>query len=74
MRVIKVVLGTVSSEGETPMDAIASDRSDLDYSDQAPVLVAASSEDAMAQAVRTVQASGFRVGARVPQRAFWNGC
>ena len=66
MRVIKVVLGTVSSKGETPMDAIASDRSDLDYSDQPPVLVAASSEEAMSRAIRTVDASGFRIGARLP--------
>ena len=48
------------------MDAIASDRSDLDYSSPAPVLVAASSEAAMARALRTVEASGFRVGASLP--------
>lgn len=42
------------------------DRSSLNYSDRAPVLIAASSDTAMAYALRTVEASGLRVGDRVP--------
>ena len=42
------------------MNAI--DRDDFNYSDQAPVLIAASSDAALERAVRTVEASGARIG------------
>lgn len=42
------------------------DRSDLSYSNQAPVLIAATSDAAMARARRTIDASGLRVGAMLP--------
>ena len=45
------------------MDAYLSDRADLPYSDQHPVLIAASSERAMDRATRAVEASDFRIGA-----------
>src|SRR6476646_5495156 len=53
----------------TPMDMIHSLPSDLSYSTQAPVLIVASSDTAMARARRTVEASGLRVGAAVPVEA-----
>ena len=70
MRVIRIVLGTVHKPGVIPVDAIdsdqASDRADVSYSDRAPILVSASSEPALAQAVRSVEAFGWRIGAAVP--------
>lgn len=48
------------------MDVIQTDRSNLSYSDQAPVLIVASSDAAMTRALRTVEASGLRVGDKVP--------
>lgn len=48
------------------MDAIQSDRADLDYRDRPPVLVSASSAPALAKAVRSVEAFGWRIGATVP--------
>lgn len=48
------------------MDAYLSNPTDLTYSDQPPVLLTASSETAMARAQRTIEASGLRVGARLP--------
>ena len=51
------------------MDMIHSDLSDLSYSAQAPVLIAASSEAAMARARRTVEAAGLRIGATLPIQA-----
>ncbi len=51
------------------MDMIQTDRCDLSYSDQAPVLIAASSDSAMARARRTIEASGLRVGAQLPIEA-----
>ena len=42
------------------MNAI--DRDDFNYSDQAPVLIGASSDAALERAVRTVEASGARIG------------
>ena len=48
------------------MDAYRSNQTDLTYSDKHPVLIAASSSPAMAQAERTVEASGARIGARLP--------
>jgi hypothetical protein len=44
------------------MDAIQSDRADLDYSDRPPILIGASSDPALALAVRTVEAFGWRIG------------
>lgn len=51
------------------MDMIHTDRSDLNYFDQAPVLIAASSDAAMARARRTIEASGLRVAAQLPIEA-----
>lgn len=47
------------------MDAYLTDAADLTYSDRPPVLLAASSEAAMARAESTIEASGLRVGARL---------
>jgi DNA-binding MarR family transcriptional regulator len=66
MRVIKLVLGSVSRLGATHMDAYSTDAADLHYSDRSPVLLAASSGDAMARAQRTIDALGLRIGAMVP--------
>ena len=44
------------------MNAIETDPFDLDYSEGAPVLIAASSDAALARAVRTIEAGGARVG------------
>ena len=44
------------------MNAIETDPFDLDDSDGAPVLIAASSDAALARAVRTIEAGGARVG------------
>ena len=48
------------------MDAISSDAPDLNYSDLPPMLLAASSDRAMARAERSITAAGFRLGARMP--------
>jgi hypothetical protein len=48
------------------MDAILTDAYELIYSDRPPVLLAASSDAAMIRAERTIQASGLRVGAKMP--------
>ena len=48
------------------MDAYLSNRADLTYSDEPPVLLAASSEAAMARGERAIEASGLRVAARMP--------
>jgi len=47
------------------MDAILTDRADLSYSQQPPVLIAASSDAALARAVQTIEATGLRVGGKV---------
>jgi DNA-binding MarR family transcriptional regulator len=47
------------------MDAIHSDRADLNYSDRPPIIVAASSDAAMLRALSAVEASGLRVADRV---------
>jgi DNA-binding MarR family transcriptional regulator len=44
------------------MDAYSADRANLTYSDQPPVLIAATSEVARSRALRSVSASGARVG------------
>jgi DNA-binding MarR family transcriptional regulator len=48
------------------MDAYLSNRTDLTYSDEHPVLLAATSEAAMAQAERAVAITGLRIGAKLP--------
>jgi DNA-binding MarR family transcriptional regulator len=48
------------------MDTTHTDRISLNYSDQTPVLIVASSDAAMTRALRTVEASGLRVGDKVP--------
>jgi hypothetical protein len=70
MRVIKAPLGPLKKTGEYAMDAFRNDgeglhHSDLHYSDQAPVLVAASSDSALNRALRTVEATGVRVGGKM---------
>ena len=45
----------------TSMDAIVTDAADLHYLDQPPVLIAASSDAAMARADRAIEASGLRI-------------
>ena len=47
------------------MDSISTEPYDLSYSDEAPVLIAASSGQAMQRALRTVEASGSRVAGKV---------
>jgi hypothetical protein len=44
------------------MDAIQTDRGDLSYSGKAPILICASSEAALAKALRTADAAGCRIG------------
>jgi DNA-binding MarR family transcriptional regulator len=44
------------------MDAYSADRANLTYSDQPPVVIAATSEAARSRALRSVSASGARVG------------
>src|SRR5438067_2772547 len=65
MRVINVVLGPASHLEATHMDAYLTDAADLTYSDRPPLLLAASSDAAMARAECTINASGLRVGARL---------
>ncbi len=48
------------------MDVYSPDAADLHYSDRSPVLLAASSDTAMARAQRTIDALGLRIGAMVP--------
>jgi hypothetical protein len=48
------------------MDAYSTDAANSNYFDLPPVLIAATSSAAMARAERAIDASGLRVGARVP--------
>jgi hypothetical protein len=48
------------------MDAFVTDAPDLSYSDHPPVLLAASSDSAMARAEGVVRAAGMRIGAKLP--------
>jgi hypothetical protein len=48
------------------MNVIQTDPGSLSYCGQAPVLVAASGDAAMARAIRTIEASGLRVGDTMP--------
>jgi predicted transcriptional regulator len=66
MRVINVVLGSVSQPRPDLMDAIPSEPHDLSYSNRPPVLVAGSSETALQRAVRTVESFGLRVADQTP--------
>jgi DNA-binding MarR family transcriptional regulator len=66
MRVIPVVLGSVHTAGDVAMNATNIEQFDLSYSDMAPVLVGASSEAALARAVRSVEAAGSRIGDTMP--------
>ena len=47
------------------MDAISTDRDDLNNFDRPPILIAASSDAARARAVRTIDASGLRIAGEV---------
>jgi hypothetical protein len=47
------------------MDAITTDRADVDYSDKSPILIAATSDAAMLRALSTVEASGMRIADRM---------
>jgi DNA-binding MarR family transcriptional regulator len=53
------------TRGFNAMDMFQADRSDLSYSDMAPMLIAASSESAMARASSVAVASGLRIGDKV---------
>jgi len=48
------------------MDTLSTDSAQFDYSGGPPLLLAASSDAAMARAERTAGASGLRIGARLP--------
>jgi len=62
MRVIKRVLGPVHDSGR-PMTSSQIDPSTLSYSDSHPILIAGSSDLALARAMRAAEASGCRIGA-----------
>jgi DNA-binding MarR family transcriptional regulator len=59
------MLGPASHDGLRPMDAFTIDRDDLDYSQQPPILVAASSDAALERALRSIHASGARIAAQL---------
>jgi DNA-binding MarR family transcriptional regulator/uncharacterized membrane protein len=61
MRVIHAVLGPASPEANG-MDAFSTDRADLTYSDQHPILVAGSSKAAIARGEKTAKACEIRIG------------
>ena len=69
MRVITGMLGAIPHPWGDAMDAILTDRADLSYSEQPPVLIAASSDAALARAVRTIEATGLRVGGKLDIKA-----
>lgn len=48
------------------MDALSSETAALSYSGPSPILLAASSPSAMRRAEATIDAAGFRIGARLP--------
>src|SRR5437588_9200031 len=62
MRVINGVLGSALRLGSVPMNAPLTDAHPVPYSDRAPVLIAANSKEASTRAVRTIEASGLRIG------------
>ncbi|HEY7006062.1 MAG TPA: MarR family winged helix-turn-helix transcriptional regulator [Sphingomicrobium sp.] len=47
------------------MNAFQTERYDLSYSDKSPILIAASSDAALARAVGTIEAAGCRIGDRL---------
>ena len=59
------MLGSDSTPGVDPMDAMLTGRDDLSYSDKPPVIVAASSDAAMRRAARTIESSGLRLADQV---------
>lgn len=66
MRVITGMLGTGNRLGISLMDASLTDSADLSYFDLPPVLLAASSDAAMARAEYMIGAAGLRIGAKMP--------
>lgn len=66
MRVIKVMLGAGNRLGISLMDAYLTDAADRGFAALPPILIAGSSEAAMARAERTIVAAGMRVAAKVP--------
>jgi hypothetical protein len=69
MRVIKKVLGPDLCQEASLMDAFATDASALTYSSGAPLLLFGSSSEAMATATSVIEASGVRIGDRMPLEA-----
>jgi hypothetical protein len=65
LRVILAVLGAVFMSGDIPMDSIHAEQIGLSYSDGPAILIGATSEGAMARAVRTVELAGCRIGERM---------
>jgi DNA-binding MarR family transcriptional regulator len=59
------MLGSVIQHGFLPMDAYSTEHNDFAYSADEPVLVAATSDVALARALRSVEASGARVAAQL---------
>ena len=66
MRVIKAVLGPVFPKGQPRMDAYLADAAKPSNFDGPPILIAATSDKAMAQARCTIEALGLRIGVMVP--------
>lgn len=51
------------------MDTIPSSRSDSSYGDQPPIIIGASSDQARARAVQTIQGAGWRIADTIPIEA-----
>jgi len=66
MRVIRVMLGAGNRLGISLMDAYLTDAADRGFAALPPILIAGSSEAAMARAERAIVAAGMRVAAKVP--------
>lgn len=66
LRAITVMLGPSFSHRCALMDAISTDAADLTYPDFPPILIAASSDRAIARAERVATAAGLRIGGRMP--------
>lgn len=69
MRVINAVLGCDYMPGVHPMDTISTPRADLQYSNNPPILIAATSEAAQRRAVENAEALGWRIAAAIPLEA-----
>src|SRR3954453_20250783 len=65
MRVIRDVLGLAFPVGTTRMDAFLTDAGKVSKFDGPPVLIAASSDAALARAESTVLDFGLRIGAKL---------